>query len=88
MSSAEPEETGAVVKNSAGTPGELRGRLKGCKDKVCTLEAVKFSVEKPGRDFPNIPKPATVVKISSFFCGFPYFRIYPSPWGRDYGISR
>ncbi len=58
------KETGAVIINSARTPDELRGNLKGYKGKVCTIDAGRISEEELGKNFPNTPMLAAVVKIS------------------------
>lgn len=58
------KETGAIVVNSAKTPAELRPQLKGYKGKVYTINAGKISEEELGRNFPNTPMLAAIVKIS------------------------
>lgn len=58
------KETGAIVVNSSKTPAELRPQLKGYKGKVCTIDAGKISEEELGRNFPNTPMLAAIVKVS------------------------
>lgn len=58
------KETGAIVVNSAKTPAELRPQLKGYKGKVYTINAGKISEEELGRNFPNTPMLAAIVKVS------------------------
>lgn len=55
---------GAIVINSSKTPAELRPKLKGYRGKVCTIDAGKISREELGRDFPNTPMLAAIVKVS------------------------
>jgi len=58
------KETGAIVINSAKTPAEIRPQLKGYKGKVCTIDAAKISIETLGKNFPNTPMLAAIVKVS------------------------
>lgn len=58
------KETGAIVVNSNKTPAELRPKLKGYAGKVCTIDAGKISEEELGKNFPNTPMLAAIVKIS------------------------
>jgi len=55
---------GAIVINSSKTPAELRPKLKGYRGQVCTIDAGKISREELGRDFPNTPMLAAIVKVS------------------------
>ena len=57
-------EKGAVIINSSKKPEDLRGELNGYKGKVCTVDARKISVETIGKNFPNTPMLAAVVKVS------------------------
>ena len=59
------KETGAIVINSAKSPAELRPHLKGYKGKVCTIDAGKISEETIGKNFPNTPMLAAIVKVSN-----------------------
>ncbi|MDD3347864.1 2-oxoacid:acceptor oxidoreductase family protein [Oscillibacter sp.] len=58
------KETGAIVVNSSKTPAELRPYLKGYTGKVCTIDAGKISEEELGKNFPNTPMLAAIVKVS------------------------
>jgi len=58
------KETGAIVVNSNKTPAELRPKLKGYKGKVCTIDAGQISEEELGKNFPNTPMLAAIVKVS------------------------
>ena len=55
---------GAIVINSGKAPAELRPLLKGYQGKVCTIDAGKISEEELGKNFPNTPMLAAIVKIS------------------------
>ena len=57
-------ETGAIIINSSKAPEELRQLLRGYAGKVCTVDAEKISVATLGKNFPNTPMLAAVVKIS------------------------
>ena len=59
------KETGAIVINSSKTPEQVRSQLKGYKGKVCTIDAGKISEEELGRNFPNTPMLAAIVKVSA-----------------------
>lgn len=58
------KETGAIVINSAKSPDELRPMLKGYKGRVCTIDAGRISEETIGKNFPNTPMLAAIVKVS------------------------
>ena len=58
------KKEGAIVINSSKTPEELRPRLKGYTGKVCTIDAGKISEEELGKNFPNTPMLAAIVKVS------------------------
>lgn len=58
------KEEGAIVVNSARTPAEIRPQLKGYKGKVYTIDAGRISEETLGKNFPNTPMLAAIVKIS------------------------
>lgn len=58
------KETGAIIINSNKTPEELRKHLGGYKGKVCSIDAGQISVDCLGRNFPNTPMLAAVVKVS------------------------
>ena len=55
---------GAIVINSGKTPAELRPQLKSYTGKVCTIDAGKISEEELGKNFPNTPMLAAIVKVS------------------------
>ena len=55
---------GAIVINSGKDPAELRPLLKGYTGRVCTIDAGKISEEELGRNFPNTPMLAAIVKVS------------------------
>ena len=55
---------GAIVINSGKDPEELRPRLKGYPGRVCTIDAGKISEEELGKNFPNTPMLAAIVKVS------------------------
>ena len=58
------KKEGAIVINSSKTPAEIRPMLKGYEGKVCTIDAGKISEEELGRNFPNTPMLAAIVKVS------------------------
>ena len=55
---------GAIVINSSKSPEQLRPRLKGYAGRVCTIDAGKISEEELGKNFPNTPMLAAIVKVS------------------------
>ena len=55
---------GAIIINSSKTPDQLRPHLNGYTGKVCTIDAGKISEETIGKNFPNTPMLAAVVKVS------------------------
>ena len=55
---------GAIVINSGKDPAELRPLLKGYPGRVCTIDAGRISEEELGRNFPNTPMLAAIVKVS------------------------
>ncbi len=57
-------EEGAIIINSSKEPSELRPLLRGYKGKVCAVDAEKISIATLGKNFPNSPMLAAVVKIS------------------------
>lgn len=59
------KETGALIINSKKTPEEIRPLLNGYKGRVCAVDAEKISMETLGKNFPNTPMLAAVVKISN-----------------------
>ena len=59
------KETGALIINSKKTPEEIRKLVNGYKGRVCVVDAEKISMETLGKNFPNTPMLAAVVKISN-----------------------
>ena len=57
-------EDGAVIINSSRSAEELRPMLNGYKGQICTLNAKRISEDNLGRNYPNTPMLAAVVKIS------------------------
>ena len=55
---------GAIIINSGKSPAEVRPLLKGYAGKVCTIDAGKISEEELGKNFPNTPMLAAIVKVS------------------------
>lgn len=55
---------GAIVINSGKSPDELRPLLKGYEGRVCTIDAGRISEEELGKNFPNTPMLAAIVKVS------------------------
>lgn len=58
-------EKGAIIINSSKEPDQLRPLLRGYKGRVCTVDAEKISVATLGKNFPNTPMLAAVVKVSN-----------------------
>ena len=58
------KEEGAIVINSSKSPAELRPLLKGYEGRVCTIDAGKISEEELGKNFPNTPMLAAIVRVS------------------------
>ena len=59
------KESGALIINSRKSPEEIR-RLTGVyKGKICVVDAEKISMETLGKNFPNTPMLAAVVKVSN-----------------------
>ena len=56
--------TGAVIVNTAKSPGEIRGKLRHWTGPVCTIDARRISEETLGRNFPNTPMLAAIVQVS------------------------
>lgn len=59
------KDSGALIINSTKTPEEIRPLLKGYKGRVCVVDAEKISMETLGKNFPNTPMLAAVVKVSN-----------------------
>ncbi len=58
------KDDGAIIINSAKNPEQIRPLLKGYAGKVCTIDAGRISEETLGKNFPNTPMLAAVVKVS------------------------
>ena len=58
------KESGALIINSRKTPEEIRPLLNGYSVRVCVVDAEKISMETLGKNFPNTPMLAAVVKVS------------------------
>ena len=58
-------EDGAIIINSSKEPSGQRPLLRGYRGKVCTVDAEKISVATLGKNFPNTPMLAAVVKVSN-----------------------
>ncbi|MBP8640351.1 MAG: 2-oxoacid:acceptor oxidoreductase family protein [Oscillospiraceae bacterium] len=58
------KEGGAVIINSSSSPQNVRSKLRGWEGQVCTIDARKISEEILGKNFPNTPMLAAVVKVS------------------------
>ena len=58
------KKEGAIVINSSKSPAELRPLLKGYEGRVCTIDAGKISEGELGKNFPNTPMLAAIVKVS------------------------
>lgn len=59
------KQGGAVIINSDKKASELRPHLKGFDGPVYTINARKISEETLGKNFPNTPMLAAVVKVSN-----------------------
>ena len=57
-------EEGAILVNTMRSPSEIRRQLNGYKGRVCTVDAATISLETIGRNIPNTPMLAAIVKIS------------------------
>lgn len=58
------KEDGAIVVNTSKEPGEIADLLDGYKGKMYTVDAAKISTETIGRNIPNTPMLAAMVKVS------------------------
>ena len=58
------KKVGAIVINSGKSPAQLRPLLKGYEGRVCTIDAGRISEEELGKNFPNTPMLAAIVKVS------------------------
>jgi pyruvate ferredoxin oxidoreductase gamma subunit len=58
------KKEGAIIINTNKTPEEIRKSLNGWTGNVYTIDAKKISVDALGKNFPNTPMLAAVVKVS------------------------
>jgi pyruvate ferredoxin oxidoreductase gamma subunit len=58
------KKDGAIIINTPHSPQQMRIRLQGWTGKVCTIDARRISEEVLGRNFPNTPMLAAVIKVS------------------------
>ena len=58
------KEGGAIIINTPSSPQEIRPKLRGWTGKVYTIDGRRISEEILGRNFPNTPLLAAVVKVS------------------------
>ena len=57
-------ENGKVIINSSKDPEKLRSVLNDFNGEICIIDAEKISMETLGKNFPNTPMLAAVVKVS------------------------
>ena len=57
-------EDGAILVNTMKSPAEIRRQLNGYKGRVCTVDAASISLDAIGRNIPNTPMLAAIVKVS------------------------
>ncbi|MGI5891690.1 MAG: 2-oxoacid:acceptor oxidoreductase family protein [Bacillota bacterium] len=58
------QEGGAIIINTPSSPQEVRPKLRGWNGKVCTIDGRRISEQFLGRNFPNTPLLAAVIKVS------------------------
>ena len=58
------KKEGAIVINSGKSPAQLRPLHKGYAGRVFTIDAGRISEEELGKNFPNTPMLAAIVKVS------------------------
>lgn len=58
------KQGGAIIINTPSSPQEIRSKLRGWAGQVCTIDARRISEEILGKNFPNTPMLAAVVKVS------------------------
>ena len=58
------KEDGAILINTAKSKEEILPLLQGYKGKVYTVDARKISMETLGKNFPNTPMLAAIVKVT------------------------
>ena len=57
-------EEGAILVNTMRSPSEVRRQLNGYKGRVCTVDAASISLDTIGKNIPNTPMLAAIVKGS------------------------
>lgn len=57
-------EDGAILVNTMKSPSEIRRQLNGYKGRVCTVDAASISLDAIGKNIPNTPMLAAIVKVS------------------------
>lgn len=57
-------EDGAILVNTMRSPAEIRRQLSGYTGRVCTVDAATISLDSIGKNIPNTPMLAAIVKIS------------------------
>lgn len=55
---------GAVIVNTPHSPDQIRRKLRGWQGRVCTIDARRISEETLGKNFPNTPMLAAIVRVS------------------------
>ena len=58
------KEGGALIINSKKTPEDIQKKLPDYGGRVCVVDAEKISMETLGKNYPNTPMLAAVVKVS------------------------
>lgn len=59
------QEGGAIIINTPSSPQEIRSKLPGWNGQVCTIDARRISEEVLGKNLPNTPMLAALIKVSS-----------------------
>jgi len=59
------KEGGTLIINTSRTPEEIRPMVRGYSGKICVVDAERISMETMGKNFPNTPMLAAVVKVSN-----------------------
>ena len=59
-------EDGAIIVNTVKSPRQIRQELSGYKGRVCTVDAASISLATIGKNIPNTPMLAAIVKISGY----------------------
>ncbi|MEG0090495.1 MAG: 2-oxoacid:acceptor oxidoreductase family protein [Oscillospiraceae bacterium] len=66
------KKEGAIIINTAKDPKDVLPLLKGYEGKVYTIDAAKISVSTIGKNIPNTPMLAAVVKASKIMADEPF----------------